>query len=165
MIDFVIKMLKRYREQIAYLFFGGCTTLISWGVSTLFYYVIFGERFNVLSNVFSETLAITFAYVTNKIFVFQSKTTTKQNFRQELLSFFAFRILAFVLTLLAMYILVDCLSYTQWICKIIVSVVVIILNYIVSKFFVFNREKKLAKNAESSQQAQIDCCNGDGENA
>ncbi len=157
MIDFIKKMLTKYREQIAYLFFGGCTTLISWGVSTLFYYVIFGETLNTLSNVISETLAITFAYVTNKLFVFQSKTTTKQKFWQEIVSFFAFRILAFALTLASMYVLVDLLHFEQWICKLAVTVVVIIINYLVSKLIVFNREKQPQSNSSND--------NGENKNA
>lgn len=142
MINFIKTILNKYREQISYLFFGGCTTLISWGVSTLFYYVIFNESLNVLSQVISETLAISFAYVTNKLFVFHSKTETKEQFTRELITFFAFRIIAFGLTIGSMWLLVDCCGFEQWICKIVVSVVVIIANYLVSKLIVFNRDNK-----------------------
>ena len=54
-------MLTKYREQIAYLFFGGCTTLISWGVATVLFYYILGESYNLLSNIIAEVIAITFA--------------------------------------------------------------------------------------------------------
>ena len=76
MINKILDLLKKYREQVAYLFFGGLTTLISWGLFSGLFYFVFGETRNLLCNVISEAVAITFAYVTNKIFVFQSKTNT-----------------------------------------------------------------------------------------
>lgn len=141
MIDFIKRILTKYREQIAYLFFGGLTTLISWGTYTVIYYWLFGETLNVLSNVIAEVIAITFAYVTNKLFVFRSKTNTKGEFFRELISFFALRAISFFLNLGAMWLLVDYLLFEAWICKIIVNVVVIILNYLFSKLFIFNKGK------------------------
>ena len=86
MIAFIKKIFTKYREQITYLFFGGLTTLVSWGVSSLLFYVVFGKNndYNVLSNVISEFVAITFAYVTNKLFVFCSKTPDFKRFIKEM---------------------------------------------------------------------------------
>ena len=139
MIQFIKKMLTKYREQIAYLFFGGLTTLISWGLYTLLYYVLFNQSLNVLSNIITEIVAITFAYVTNKLFVFRSKTQEKKDFLKEILSFFALRAVSFFVNLGAMWLLVDVLFFEAWICKIVVNVVVIILNYLFSKLFIFNK--------------------------
>ena len=139
MVQFIKKMLTKYREQIAYLFFGGLTTLISWGLYTLLYYVLFNQSLNVLSNVITEIVAITFAYVTNKLFVFRSKTQEKRDFLKEILSFFALRAVSFFVNLGAMWLLVDVLFFEAWICKIVVNVVVIILNYLFSKLFIFNK--------------------------
>ena len=139
MIQFIKKMLTKYREQIAYLFFGGLTTLISWGLYTLLYYVLFNQSLNVLSNIITEIVAITFAYVTNKLFVFRSKTQEKRDFLKEILSFFALRAVSFFVNLGAMWLLVDVLFFEAWICKIVVNVVVIILNYLFSKLFIFNK--------------------------
>lgn len=141
MIDFIKKMLTKYREQIAYLFFGGCTTLISWGVATVLFYYILGESYNLLSNIIAEVIAITFAYVTNKIFVFQSKTNSKKAFFKELISFYSLRILSTFVNLGAMWLLVDLWRFEFWVCKIAVNVVVIVLNYFFSKLFIFNKEK------------------------
>ena len=132
-------MLTKYREQIAYLFFGGLTTLISWGLYTLLYYVLFNQSLNVLSNIITEIVAITFAYVTNKLFVFRSKTQEKRDFLKEILSFFALRAVSFFVNLGAMWLLVDVLFFEAWICKIVVNVVVIVLNYLFSKLFIFNK--------------------------
>lgn len=139
MVQFIKKMLTKYREQIAYLFFGGLTTLISWGLYTLLYYVLFNQSLNVLSNIITEIVAITFAYVTNKLFVFRSKTQEKKDFLKEILSFFALRAVSFFVNLGAMWLLVDVLFFEAWICKIVVNVIVIILNYLFSKLFIFNK--------------------------
>ena len=139
MIQFIKRMLTKYREQISYLFFGGLTTLISWGLYTLLYYVLFNQNLNVVSNIITETVAITFAYVTNKLFVFRSKTQEKKDFIKEILSFFALRAVSFFLNLGAMWLLVDVLFFEAWICKIVVNVIVIILNYLFSKLFIFNK--------------------------
>jgi len=139
MVQFIKKILTKYREQIAYLFFGGLTTLISWGLYTLLYYVLFNQSLNVLSNIITEIVAITFAYVTNKLFVFRSKTQEKKDFLKEILSFFALRAVSFFVNLGAMWLLVDVLFFEAWICKIVVNVVVIVLNYLFSKLFIFNK--------------------------
>lgn len=146
MINKILDLLKKYREQVAYLFFGGLTTLISWGLFSGLFYFVFGETRNLLCNVISEAVAITFAYVTNKIFVFQSKTNTFSAFILELLSFYGMRILSTFVNLGAMYLLVDLLSFEAWICKITVNFVIIILNYLFSKLFIFKKTED--KNAE-----------------
>lgn len=142
MIDKIIQLLKKYREQIAYLFFGGLTTLISWGLSSGLFYFVFQENqsYNLLSNIISEAVAITFAYVTNKLFVFQSKTPNASSFIKEVLSFFGLRILSTFVNLGAMYLFVNVWGFEFWICKILVNVVIIILNYIFSKLFIFKKE-------------------------
>lgn len=146
MKDKILALLKKYREQIAYLFFGGLTTLISWGLYSSLFYFVFGETRNILCNVISEAVAITFAYVTNKLFVFQSKTNNFSAFIKELLSFYGMRILSTFVNLGAMYLLVDCLSLEAWACKIAVNFIIIVLNYLFSKLFIF--KKNGANDAE-----------------
>ena len=136
MVDKLINVFKKYREQITYLFFGGLTTLVSIGSYSLLYYIVLKGN-NLISNLISEFLAITFAYVTNKLFVFNSKTNTAKGFIAELLSFFGLRIISAFVNVGAMYLLVDILNGTAWLWKIVVNVVIIILNYIFSKLFVF----------------------------
>ena len=137
MLDKIISLLKKYREQIAYLFFGGLTTLISWGLSSWLFYFVFNEGQNLLSNVISEAVAITFAYVTNKLFVFNSKTPDFSSFIKEMLSFYALRILATLFNLGAMYLFVDVWGAEFWVCKIAVNVIIIVINYLFSKLFIF----------------------------
>lgn len=139
MINKILAIAKKYREQIAYLFFGGLTTLISWGIYSGLFYFAFDKSRNILSNVISETIAITFAYVTNKLFVFQSKTNSFSALLKELLSFYGMRILSTFINLGAMYLLVDCLTLEAWVCKIAVNFIIIILNYLFSKLFIFKK--------------------------
>ena len=61
MLSKIKELIKKYREPIAYLIFGGLTTLISWGVSNGLYYFAFNKTNNLLANVISEVVAITFA--------------------------------------------------------------------------------------------------------
>lgn len=136
------ELLKKYREQIAYLFFGGLTTLISWGVSVVLFYFAFSQSHTTLSNIISEAVAITFAYVTNKLFVFCSKTPNFKAFFKEICSFYGLRILSTFVNLGAMYLFVDILHCEFWVCKIIINVVVIVLNYFFSKLFIFKKGEK-----------------------
>ena len=145
MIEKIIQLLKKYREQIAYLFFGGLTTLISWGLYTTLYYFVYDKTNNLLCNVISEVVAITFAYVTNKLFVFRSKTSNFKSFIKEFLKFYALRILSTLVNFGAMYLLVDVLSFEAWVCKIGVNIIIIVLNYLFSKLFIFNKGNKQAQ--------------------
>lgn len=147
MIDFIKKILVKYREQIAYLFFGVLTTLVSWGVSNVLYYFVFGT---MTSDVLSELVAVTFAYITNKLFVFYSKTTSVKEFLKEILLFYALRAFSSVINIGAMYILVKKLGLEHWVCKIAVNVVVIVLNYFFSKVFVFNGKNKKEGEGENA---------------
>ena len=109
---------------------------------------MFDESKNLLSNVISESVAITFAYVTNKLFVFRSKTPNFSSFIKELLSFYGLRVLSTFVNFGAMYILVDLLALEGWACKLAVNVVIIILNYLFSKLFIFNRSKSTSEASE-----------------
>ena len=154
MIEFIKKIFKKYREQITYLIFGGLTTLVSIAVSSLFYYVIFGKTHNILSNVISEIVAITFAYITNKLFVFCSKTNDFKSLLKEIVSFYLLRAASTLLNIGAMYLFVDIWHFEFIVCKIIVTVVVIILNYIFSKLFVFKKKNAVEEPSVTTADSQ-----------
>lgn len=150
MIDFIKKLLVKYREQIAYLFFGVLTTLVSWGSSSALYYFAFGKTNTALCNVLSEIIAVTFAYVTNKLFVFCSKTANFKEFLKEILLFYALRAFSSVINVGAMTLFVDVCKLEFWVCKIAVNAVVIILNYFFSKLFVFKDKNKKEGECENA---------------
>ena len=128
---------KKYKEIINYLIFGGLTTLVSIGT-----YAIFTKIFNIdylVSNVLSWVIAVLFAFITNKLFVFESKSKDKKLISKEITNFFFFRIVSLVLEMVIMYVFVDLLAINDLITKIFAQIIVILANYIFSKVFVFKK--------------------------
>lgn len=134
------RIYKKYKEIINYLIFGGLTTLVSIGT-----YALFTIVFNIdylVSNVLSWIIAVLFAFITNKLFVFASKSRSKKQVSKEIVSFFFFRIVSLGIQMIIMYVFVDLLSINDLITKVIAQVIVILSNYIFSKVFVFKNQIK-----------------------
>ena len=129
---------NKYREALLYLFFGGCTTLVNIITFNLLRY--FHVDFNA-SNVIGWILSVLFAYVTNKIFVFESKVKSKKGVLKEAGSFFGFRIVSLVMDLVFMNVTVMLLNWNEFWMKILSNVFVVIANYVFSKVFIFRGEK------------------------
>ncbi len=135
MLNKLLDLYKKYKEIINYLIFGGLTTLIS-----IVTYALFAKVFNIdylISNVLSWIIAVLFAYITNKIFVFESKS--KKNIK-EITSFFFFRIVSLLIEMIILYIFVDMFHIDDLFTKIIAQVIVIVANYVFSKVFVFKKD-------------------------
>lgn len=129
-----------YRELIAYLIVGVLTTV----VSLVTYYVVtitFLDPQNgvqlQIANIISWVCAVTFAYFTNRIFVFRSKETNKL---KEASKFFISRLVTLAMDMGIMYLLVTVLDKNDRLAKIVSQVVVIVGNYIISKLFVFRNK-------------------------
>lgn len=136
LVKFGIKMYKKYEEIINYLFMGGCTTIVSIGT-----YAICTSLFNIhyqVSNVISWVFAVAFAFITNKLFVFKVKDNN--NLLHEIYQFVKFRILSLIIDMLCMYVLVDLFSINDIISKILVQIIVVVLNYVFSKLFIFKKK-------------------------
>ena len=137
----MIKLYHKYEEIINYLIIGGLTTV----VSLLVYY---GLTFTILNpnnavelqiaNIISWIAAATFAYFTNRKFVFKQKD--KSNIK-EASKFYLSRISTLLIDMLLMFVLVTKLHFDDRIIKLVVQVVVTILNYVFSKFLVFKKNK------------------------
>lgn len=142
MIEKCKALYKKYEELILYVFFGGCTTVVSISTYWLFTYP-FGMS-NIQGTVFSNVLAILFAYVTNSIWVFHSEIDVTQwkPVLKEMTSFLSSRLSTFLLELGLMWLLVDKLGFNGMLMKVIVTVIVIILNYVLSKLVVFKKKTK-----------------------
>jgi len=135
----LIDLYKKYEEVIKYLFFGVLTTLVS-----IVIYWIFTKLFNVnymISNVISWIGSVSFAYITNKLFVFKSKCDNEKDVIIEIYQFFKYRLFSLVIDILLMYLFVEIFSVDDMISKLIVQVIVIVLNYLFSKLFVFKNKK------------------------
>lgn len=126
----------KYKEIILYLVFGVLTTVVN---IVSFYFCFNLLKINwEISNIIAWISSVLFAYITNKLYVFSK---SGKNIIQEILSFFGVRLLSFVMDMLMMYLLIDVFQIDNLISKIIVNVFVIIINYIFSKFLVFNKYK------------------------
>ncbi|MDD4706493.1 MAG: GtrA family protein [Bacilli bacterium] len=125
----------KYKEAILYLVFGVLTTLINIIVYALSTRLLEIDVYT--SNVIAWVLSVLFAYITNRKYVFNSKATELNKKIKELLSFYSCRLLTFGIDMLLMFILIDLISINDMISKIIVNIIIIILNYILSKFLVF----------------------------
>ncbi len=126
---------RKYLLLIKYGVFGVLTTLIN--VVT---YAICYERFqflNVVSNMIAWTLAVLFAFITNKLYVFESKSMKKKTFFREFVKFTVARLATGGLDLGIMFVGVDMMRGPALIFKVISNVIVIILNYVLSRLVVF----------------------------
>ncbi|HBF0843224.1 TPA: GtrA family protein [Clostridioides difficile] len=130
-------ILKKHRETILYLFFGAFTTFVNI-VSYLFFTRVILFNFMV-ANALAWILAVLFAYVTNKFFVFESKRIEIKFLFKEFLSFVSFRLLSGVVEMLIMYVMIDLLFVNDVIVKIFTNIVVIVLNYLFSKMIIFKK--------------------------
>ena len=135
-------MKKNYGEIIRYLIVGVLTTV----VSLVVYYVCVLTFLNPQSalqlqaaNVLSWIAAVTFAYITSRIYVFQSKC---KDWLQEAAAFYSSRLLTLFMDMAIMFVVVTLCGMNDKLGKLVVQVVVTIANYIFSKLFVFRVSKK-----------------------
>lgn len=125
----------RKKEILLYLFFGGLTFLIS-----MFMFIILNKFMNMnelSANVYSWVVAVLFAFITNKLYVFTSPKTSFVNNLKQLVTFSSGRVMTLILEEGILYIFVMVLGFPGIAIKFIAQVIVIVLNYIISKIFVF----------------------------
>ena len=140
MIKKIRALVERYWDVLSYLFFGGLTTVVN--------YIVYLPCYNWLhlsasvSNVIAWVAAVAFAFVTNKPFVFQSHDWSASVVLPELTKFVGCRVGSGVLETAILFVTVDCLQWNGNVIKLIVSVLVVILNYFGSKLLVFRKEKE-----------------------
>lgn len=132
--------MKKYKELILYLIFGMLTVM----VNLVSYYILtrVGEFQIYAANIISWFIAVLFAYITNKIFVFKSKELKMKFIFKEATSFFVARILTCIIELLIIYIGVNLMAQNDLFIKIISNIIVIIINYIFSKVVIFRYAKE-----------------------
>ena len=125
-------------EIFFYLIFGVLTTVIGFGTYALFLYLNLSVA---LSNTLSHILAILFAYVTNKIWVFKALDFTPGAIVKEFIKFASGRFASYVVDTVLLIVLVDWLLYDALWSKVFTSVIVVILNYVFSKAIAFRKPK------------------------
>ena len=137
------ELYNKYKEILMYLIFGVLTTVVN--IVSYFLLARILHIDTVVSTVIALILSILFAYITNKIFVFESKTNTAKELLKEIISFFGCRAFTGVLDVTFMYITVDVFNLNDMIMKIISNIVVIIVNYVFSKLIIFKKDKRKAE--------------------
>ncbi|MBQ3087771.1 MAG: GtrA family protein [Clostridia bacterium] len=144
-------------EVLMYLIFGVLTTVVNFVVFWLCGKITdadkalltlggFTLKWVYLANAIAWVSSVIFAFVTNKLFVFESKAKDSGSVMRELVSFFGARILSFVLFDVLMFaLLYDVLHLNEYLVKVINSVFVVIFNYVASKLVVFRNKEKTSK--------------------
>ena len=141
------------RETISYLVCGVLTTVLNYAVEVGLYYVLVHTSLIpaidpandalcvTIANTTAWLVAVIFAFLVNKIFVFQSKEWNGKRFWYEFGTFTAARILSGIFENIFMVVTVSNLHMANWLAKILANVVVVILNYIASKLVIFRKKE------------------------
>lgn len=123
------------KEKILYLIFGILTTVLSYLI-----YIMATRLLGtgiVIGNILSWIISVMFAYVTNKLYVFNSITTTKKEVFKEIGLFISSRIVSGITETLLLVLIVNIVGINDIIAKVIVGLIVIVMNYFLSKFMIF----------------------------
>lgn len=128
---------QQYASVISYLVFGVLTTVVNIGVfDVLDTYAHWNYQ---VATVLAWFISVLFAYITNKLWVFDSKTTTSQALMTELGSFFFFRILSLFMDMAMMWLGISILHASPLLTKVVDNVVIVVVNYLFSRVFIFKR--------------------------
>ena len=142
MIEKIKKLYSNYKEIVNYLIIGVLTTVVSLVSFYLIRIFVFtnDSQFDIqFANIISWILAVLFAFVTNKKYVFESKSTGYQKFL-EMIKFYVSRLTTLGVEMFVMWLLTSPLKVDDMISKIIVQFIIVILNYVFSKVFVFKKK-------------------------
>lgn len=135
-----MKSIREYRDFVIYCIFGAMAT----GVNMISYHLLYNIAGigNVISTFLAWLLAVTFAFFTNKFFVFVSFDRSLKTVARELIGFFSCRISTGILDVAFMYITVDLLGLMPVLLKFISNLIVGIINYLAGKLVIFKKKKK-----------------------
>jgi len=145
-------------KTIRYIFFGGLSTLVNLGT----YYIlsrVFGVNLN-LTNVISILSAILFAYIVNKLYVFESKTKGMKALLKEAAHFISMRFLTMFVEIFGVIFFICVWGLNDLVSKIIIQVVIMVLNYLISRFLVFNKDgtKAVMSKAQRTLHKRRNLC-------
>lgn len=149
--NLINKVMKKLlsREVITYLIAGGLTTVVNFVVyGVLFNYL---DVANMVANTIAWVVAVIFAYIVNNYWVFQNDTSSSKKEGEKLVKFFSARIVTLIIESAGMFFFIDVLKLYQYnmIVKGFIAIIVIVLNYIFSKLFVFDKNTNTSENTIS----------------
>lgn len=136
-----MKNIRDYKDFFIYCIFGAMAT----GVNMISYHLLYNIAGigNVISTFLAWFFAVTFAFFTNKFFVFVSFDRSLKTVTRELAGFFSCRISTGILDIVFMYITVDVLNLMPVLFKFISNLIVGIINYLAGKLLIFKKKKKM----------------------
>ncbi len=135
------KLIAKYKEIVLYFIFGVLTTLVNFAVYTAMAWVLNDNKLILISNFVAWVVAVIFAFVVNKWFVFESKTTEKKAVMKELAGFLSARLLSLGAESLILGIFVSVMGLNELVFKLITQIIVLVMNYIFSKLIIFKNKK------------------------
>lgn len=139
MIKKLWELFQKHREALLYLIFGGLTTVLNYLVFVLCSRLLPVET-TTIPNLIAWVVAVLFAYATNRIWVFQSAAQGFGAVVRELAAFAGARVFTLVLEMAILWIFVDYLGLLDLVVKIAANVLVIVLNYVFSKLWIFKKK-------------------------
>ena len=138
MYEKLLSVYDKYKEVILYLFFGGLTTAVNYIT-----YIVCAWLLPVSTTTIPTTIAwlvaVLFAYATNRTWVFNSQAHTVNELVREFITFLGARVISGLMDIAIMWIAVDTMGYNDLIIKLLSNVLVVIINYILSKFLIFKK--------------------------
>ncbi|MBE6737344.1 MAG: hypothetical protein E7566_01640 [Ruminococcaceae bacterium] len=156
----LLNIYKKHKEIINYIIVGGLTTLVRWGTTVIFENLFAGFMSEgVLRDVFITALSliitILFAFPPNKLVVFESKSFRKDIVGIEFIAFISARAVASLIELVGIPLICEVTLMNITVATMVVSVVVLVVNYIFSKLFIFkNREDKKSKKEKKDKKEE-----------
>lgn len=147
----------KYEEIWLYLFYGALTTLVSMVTKLVPLYLAdaeaMGDFYTIYSGgcaTFSWICAVTFAFFTNRAYVFKSTAHTKSAFRREFINFYAGRLASWGIDLAITMVFIGWLKWSEFWVTLAAQILILVINYVVSKLFVF-RDTQNKKPAEETK--------------
>lgn len=140
------ELLIKYKEFVLYALFGVLTTVANAGTFLIVSHILGGEH-HILNNIIAWFAGVVVAFVTNKLWVFNSKSWKFKIVAKESFEFLSARLLSFIFENVGLAVSVQLLSWEeniwgQLLIKLVLSIVVVTTNYIFSKFVIFKKKKK-----------------------
>ena len=148
MIKWAFSLLKKYRELIAYGVVGVMTTVINMAVFWLFNTPL--AIHYTVANIIAWVLAVVFAFFANKVFVFENHGWSGAVVLHEAVTFFLSRIASLLVDMAGMALMIDVLHCEEMLSKLVVNILVILINYVLGKFWVFGK-KAASKKASDGE--------------
>lgn len=137
-VSIIKRLLIKYRDIVLYGVFGVLTTLVN--IVSYWFMAHPLSMGTMISTVLAWVLSVLFAYFTNRKWVFRSKATGTEAIVKEIVSFFACRIATGVVDWACMFVFVELLRFDDVVIKVLANIVVIVLNYVGSRLFVFRQK-------------------------